>query len=62
MFRFTTSALILAAILSAAGCGDAVPDTSFVSEAVAAPSQAPDYGWRTPMAPEADSGTVTQYD
>ena len=61
MFRFVSSAVLLPLILAAAGCGEGVPDTKFVSEAVAAPVNAPDYGWRTEMSPKAGDGAVTEY-
>ena len=62
MFRPISSAILLAAILSAAGCGDSQRETPFVSEAVAAPSRTADYGWRTGMAPDAvEDGTVKDY-
>lgn len=61
MLRLTTSVLALAAILSAAACGDAVPEARFVSEAVAAPAQSgPDYGWKTQAQPTED-GEVMSY-
>lgn len=63
MLRFTCSAVLLVAILPAAGCGEGAADTPFVSEAVAAPAaaQAPDYGWRTDIDPKAREGVVVDY-
>jgi hypothetical protein len=63
MLRHTPSAVLLALSLIAAGCSDGTADAPFVSEAVAAPStQAPDYGWRTEMAADAqENGDVKDY-
>ena len=42
MFRFSASALLLAINLASAGCGDATPpDATLVSQAIAAPAEAP---------------------
>jgi hypothetical protein len=63
MFRFSSSAILLAAILPAAGCGDGAPQAPIISEAVAAPAQAqaPERGWRTSVSPTAVDGAVTDY-
>jgi hypothetical protein len=63
MFRFSSSAILLAAILPAAGCGDGAPQAPLISEAVAAPAQAQaaDRGWRTSVSPSAVEGEVTDY-
>ena len=62
MCRFASSALLLALILAAAGCGDSTPrEASFVPEAVAAPIKAPDYGWKTDMSPTAGDAAAPEY-
>jgi hypothetical protein len=62
MFRIASSAVLLAVTLTAAGCGEGMPDTPLVSEAVAAPAaQGPDYGWKTNAHPTED-GTVVDYE
>ena len=62
MCRFASNALLLALALAlAAGCGDRTPEASFVSEAVAAPANGPDYGWRTGISPAAGDGAVAEY-
>jgi hypothetical protein len=61
MFRLACSALFLAVVVSAAGCGEGTPETRFVSEAVAAPAQGPDYGWRTNAEPAGGDATVQEY-
>ena len=51
----------LAALLLTA-CSEGGKEPSFVSEAVASPATAPDYGWRTDMSPNAEAdGTVKEY-
>jgi hypothetical protein len=61
MSRYLSLALL--ALLLAA-CSEEARDSSFVSEAVAAPAKAaPDYGWRTDMSPTAvPDGTVKDYE
>jgi hypothetical protein len=63
MLRYSSSALLLALSLVAAGCSEGNTDSPFVSEAVAAPAaQTPDYGWRTEMAADAqERGDVKDY-
>lgn len=61
MFRLVSRAVLLVLIVAAAGCGEGTAPTPFVSEAVAAPATAPDYGWRTNMSPNAGEGAVTEY-
>lgn len=63
MCRFASSALLLALILTAAGCGDSTSrQASFVSQAHAAPlASAPDYGWRTDMSPTAGDAAAPEY-
>jgi hypothetical protein len=58
MFRL----LLVAAALFVTACHEATPDTPFVSEAIAAPAQAPDYGWRTSIDPNARDGAVMDYE
>jgi hypothetical protein len=67
MFRITASALLQALILSSAGCGDATPpDTALVSQAIAAPSQAPantpPKGYQSSVSPTAVEDTVVEYE
>ena len=67
MFRFTASALLQALILSSAGCGDATPpDATFVSQAIAAPVEAPSYvpakGYQSSVSPTAVEDTVVEYE
>jgi hypothetical protein len=61
MFRFIGIASLAAVFLVA--CSEDGKEASFMSEAVAAPAaKAPDYGWRTDMAPDAvQEGTVKDY-
>jgi hypothetical protein len=61
MFRLIGIASLAALFLMA--CSEGGKEASFVSEAVASPAaSAPDYGWRTDMAPDAEQdGTVKDY-
>jgi len=58
MLRFTCIA-VLALLLTACSEGGAEP--SLVSEAVAAPMSAPDYGWRADVPASAEEGEVKEY-
>jgi len=58
MLRITCLAM-LAFLVSACSEGGAEP--SFMSEAVAAPVSAPDYGWRTNAPAYAEERDVTEY-
>ena len=60
MLRTLSIALLATALVA---CSEEGKETSFVSEAVASPSKAPDYGWRTDISPDAErDGTVKDYD
>ena len=67
MFRFTASALLLALNLASPGCGDATPpDATLVSQAIAAPTEAPanrpEKGWQSSVSPTAVEDTVVEYE
>jgi hypothetical protein len=61
MFRISSSAILLAAILAAAGCGEGAPSAPLVSDAVAAPARAPAPAWRSSVSPTAVEATETDY-
>jgi len=61
MTRFTWIALALSAVFIAA-CTEGGTEPSFVSEAVASPMNATDYGWRSNTAPAGGAeGSVVEY-
>jgi len=61
MFRSICSALLLAMMLLPAGCGEGATEASFMSEAAAASTQVPDYGWRPNAEPKWSNEVVTEY-
>ena len=62
MFRFASSAVLLAVILAAAGCDSTPPDATLVSQAVAAPANKQDKGWQSSVSPTAVEDTVKEYE
>ena len=61
MTRFTWIALALSAVFITA-CNEGGSEPSFVSEAVASPVNAKDYGWRSNGAPAGGTeGSVVEY-
>ena len=67
MFRFTASALLLALNLASPGCGDATPpDATLVSQAFAAPAEAPantpPKGYQSSVSPTAVEDTAFEYE
>ena len=60
MLRFV--AITSLAVLLLVACSEGGKEPSFVSEAMARPAAAPDYGWRTDISPAAEEGgTVKEY-